>query len=1239
MPLIQIRPEDIYALRNGTGRPFTDHMDSLLRSAAAVVGITSEHISDNPRTNVGDGGVDTEITVGAAVTPDPWDRFGVPTAWQYKATEIGNLNDASIREEIAKPSKTYIRELIQKGYGYRMCIAHDGTAERKAEIKTVLDEEIAKVNPTAPKAIVLFASDIVAWTNAFPPLAATMLGTELSGFKLFDTWRVNETGKTPTFVPTAQSSQIRNRVREYLDWNKKPTASKLTISGPTGVGKTRAVFEAVAETPDARGLVFYIDDEDNAMQLAQNLANHRDTYAVVVADECDELVAFRIGRTLQGFENRVRLITIDNTLTLTDQTELRLAPLPNDTVQEVLKQNFPEVEASRRFQYSQIAGGFLPFAISLCQNDALIQEQGHYGQPLRDVQSYLGALFGHGGVLEAQDHDALNLIALVERCGVVGNVSGELEQLCKLASLDASDVANRLNRMQKSIGLVGRAGRYFFVTPAPIAAVCFQAAWDRWAEPDTKRFLDAFPRALSQGLLTRVSRASTEVGKVVIAYFRDWLVSRGAGLFLSESDTEQLFLLVKSEPDRMLNRLRDLVMEATPEQLAPGYERGRRRLLTELTEIARFPQWFALAEQMLFRLATHESEPDLGNNATKLWTALYGINGAAVATPFPERLRVLQLRISDKETRTRELCVAALDEAMEDSAVHFVSQVGFGRRIPPPTWHPKTWEEYFGYFKECLSLLRMLSGDGNKNVREKAISAYVEGIRHALFRNILEPAKEGAGDVPEAIRPVLRARLRELVLLHENGHTKNDGVDQAKKMAFIRQWIEELPPSCLHDQLVEDVGTTTWSHHMEEDSWSKRLDGFAERLLNDEDAFDRELPWINSPAATSAADLGIRIGRGDKSLSFLEQIAISCFDTGRPDFLRGYFVGVSEHFAMTREENLKTCCNAVLDELWKKNAVLAFDAMLPSGDFLNSFNRAIEAVRANHLSAATLRSFAAWNGLRHTTANEARVASEVLLAVSRGGDKQAAATGIDFIHLALLREQASDSLEFLVKMFDDARLDTVFGLLEQSLENTNNFSHWFQALFQLALPSDTERAVRLAISMLATGSYEASEAAGGLMHSLAEIDAALTMKELGEALLNGRGSINFAFRKISVAAIPDDIVIAWLRDHSLEGARALARHVVRPSIGSNGPEINAVTSYLMENFGDDERVFTSFVAGMHSGGAFTGLISDWMQRAVLIAEQFTNNPIPSIRKWARNEVEYGSKQVEEFKEREEEEGF
>jgi hypothetical protein len=89
---------------------------------------------------------------------------------------------------------------------------------------------------------------------------------------------------------------------------------------------------------------------------------------------------------------------------------------------------------------------------------------------------------GGDGPFEQADFEAPRVISLVERCGVIGNVFPELEQLCALVKVDPKDVRERLYRMQKTNGLVARAGRYFYVTPTPIAMVCFQAAWSKWAE-------------------------------------------------------------------------------------------------------------------------------------------------------------------------------------------------------------------------------------------------------------------------------------------------------------------------------------------------------------------------------------------------------------------------------------------------------------------------------------------------------------------------------------------------------------------------------------------------------------------------------------------------------------------------------------------------------------------------------------------------------------------------------------
>jgi hypothetical protein len=81
--------------------------------------------------------------------------------------------------------------------------------------------------------------------------------------------------------------------------------------------------------------------------------------------------------------------------------------------------------------------------------------------------------------------------------------------------------------------------------------------------------------------------------------------------------------------------------------LASGYKTGRRWLLTDLDQIASFPLWFDAAEEMLLRLSLNDPEPELGNNATSIWSGLYPII-APVATPFSDRFEILKRRVASE---------------------------------------------------------------------------------------------------------------------------------------------------------------------------------------------------------------------------------------------------------------------------------------------------------------------------------------------------------------------------------------------------------------------------------------------------------------------------------------------------------------------------------------------------------------------------------------------------------------
>src|SRR6266567_1252574 len=291
--MIRIAAEHIYVLRDSTGKSFTDLLDHLIRCSAWTLGIPPSGVLDNPHTNHPDGGVDTQVTVGA---PDPLGYFSGPSTWQYKAVALKDFTDSKVKAEISADSKDYVRGLLQEGYAYRMCIADDGPAERKTEIKALLDVEIAKVNPTAPQSIVLFASEVVAWVNTFPAVAAEILASSMKDFFHFATWQNRERAVTKTFVATPESAVIFENVRGHLNWKGKVTTARLTISGDAGVGKSRTVFEAIAALPEVAPLVLYTDDEDKALEIARAMANHQDLYAVIVADECLDATAFQLAK-------------------------------------------------------------------------------------------------------------------------------------------------------------------------------------------------------------------------------------------------------------------------------------------------------------------------------------------------------------------------------------------------------------------------------------------------------------------------------------------------------------------------------------------------------------------------------------------------------------------------------------------------------------------------------------------------------------------------------------------------------------------------------------------------------------------------------------------------------------------------------------------------------------------------------------------------------------------------------
>lgn len=348
-----IKADHFRLFLDGTGKPFTDFMDAILRAAAAKLSISPADVHTNLRTNLPDGGIDTQIDSGS-----DHDRSGyltTATLWQFKARRFADITTASVREDIHGSSKQDARDLITKGYAYRWCICEDAAPADKRGLQDELDKCVKELNSSAPPSLILLPSDLSAWANQYPSIVSRYVGSPVTKFRWHKTWRPSAVGETPIFVPTEHYPDWAARVERHLDWSRKPSDVALTLYGNAGVGKTRAVFEILDRNVNQRELVLYTNDEQAAIEIATALTNDGEQNAILVADECLSRARFQLSEILRGSDHRVRLVTIDNALerTRTLEPELHVRRATEQETLKVLEANFDSVPLDRRIRYTR----------------------------------------------------------------------------------------------------------------------------------------------------------------------------------------------------------------------------------------------------------------------------------------------------------------------------------------------------------------------------------------------------------------------------------------------------------------------------------------------------------------------------------------------------------------------------------------------------------------------------------------------------------------------------------------------------------------------------------------------------------------------------------------------------------------------------------------------------------------------------------------------------------------------
>lgn len=1214
---------DLPSLRGGGGEPFTEFVDSLLRTHCFAIGIPDTSIATTLRVNVRDGGVDTTIDRGDMA--DTTERLCCPSAWQYKAVSTSEVSVASVVREIQKP---HVTKLVSQGYGYRLCVCDELTAQKKSDLEAALNKAAREISPAAQQCFVLSGSDIAAWANRYPGFVGVRFNRPATIARHWEAWRTTERAVTRSYILPTGWEERQKAIQRHVDFTLSPNGPVLSVQGLAGVGKTRLVFEAISQVRGAAELVVVTNDEKSSSDVARWLANSADLSAILVADECPIKGRFDLDGLLRGNEKRIRAIAIDNTgePPIHGAAGIWLESADRDTTERILGANFASVPVERRRAYADMSGGYVRLAADLCRSDTQMTLVGGLGPVLSSVDDYYRKRIGD----DAQK--VVEAIALVQRIGYSDDVEEQLLRLAELTGIDAKDAIETAHRLKDAPGFIAITGRYLYVTPQIIAEVAFRRAWKRWALLQPSKFLNRIPELLLPAFQLRVrGLADTEVRSTVSAHFRRRIADFVPSDLADHKRVEQFLGLLDTDPNTYLPQLTSLIAQANAEELAAinegtyGSKGARRNLVWAAENLARFPEYFDNAELILRRLALVETEPGIGNNATGIWRQLFRVYLSGTSVPFLQRFEIFKRTALSDAGNESELALGGLKDVIDIKVTRMGGPSVVAGRIPPADWRPTTLQErgeclsaVLEFVEQLLTKSERLAEAGWKylGIHLRMLLAWyqLQRLQGIINRNPLPPGLLG---------PWLE-EIDNFLQYDCTDHVSEEYRDQ------VVAWRNLLLPTDFPELLRVIIGKDYWHHSMRETMWNAESEvvPLVAVVIKNPKLLEDNLDYLVSPEARSAAMFGVVLGRQDVGAKYLDLIVNRSRQAQSGVLLRGYISGLLE-----TDPQKAALVNEVIDKLESDDPQIAVEMITSVIDVTDAVRRLLRMISAGRIPAAYVQ-YLHYGGVVR------KASSTIFAALLRTLVPQDSPAE----HLKYAVDLIGDRLNTAESLAqeDSATIAMIKEILERSAAIEDGAGHWWRHSVNMLAPLDPDWAASTAAAAVAGEDFDKRNGGRAVLSSIAANHPEKVMNVVGAALLNPKQKwlwLLGAHRPI-FESLPADTVLNWLDSAGMQGARMIARHLPSPTLDPSGAcRVPDLTARVLDRFGEDEQVLEEFVAGRHHLETIIGPWSSNFEAHRRVANAFLNHPLAPIRRWAQIEVASSEKLANEWRKQEEDEAF
>jgi hypothetical protein len=884
----------------------------LLWAEAAFAGVSQALISVPTCINTSDGGLDARIEWAEPKREDIIPNGS--SGFQIKAKdlrpeeckrEIQHYSDPNslgpMVEWLMRRNGTYVLVLYAK--------ISDLLLERR---KDALRAEFSRLGYHNAKVRIYTSTHLVGFANRFPSVALSLKPDFQSALD-YESWGGNVDVREPKqFVADEKRSTIIMHLRKRLR-NRNGECPIDRILGLSGLGKTRLVFETLAE-PDLKNQAIYASSDAFCnSQLLHALQRDAELSAILVVDECSTQDHDFLVRQLASRGGRLALITLSADIEGASSRSglIVLDPLTHDCIEKILRNENPSLPRDTVDRITDFAEGYPKIATLLSENIDLSRGDSPEDLLMINDERLLNRMIA--GSLDSRLAEvseikrALKAFSIFTRVGWKGVLNEEAKWVARKFGFVSDDNWNRFVEIvkQQRERRILQGENFLYVTPFPLA-VHLMREWleERGDFLDLQQFFDGAP----QDLLERFHERIPYMGGVAagIQAIEKLLGDTGpfadGRLLKTESGAEFFLHLTEAAPEIALRRLNRAIGHWRKEDLL-DFTEGRQYIVWSLERIAVWSELFQDAARLLLSLGEAETEHTYSNNASGIFCEFFRFGpGPVASTEAPPEIRIpiLAEALGSESKERKLLALRACGEGL--SIGPYSRHVGpefQGGRAVANLWHPRTYGELFDAYREIWSLLLEQITSPDDEIRDNALEI------------ILDRA-EGLIQVTN-IAPLIIETFEKLAKLH--------WLDKRKLIGAIerinRYARKNVPPTILkrlrslRDQLVGTdfngllnryVGMDLFEDKIgeegeETEKLDKIFDDLAQQVVESPEKLKPHISWLVSADAENGYRFGYALGKADSNFSLLQPlIDIACKEEDSTAFfLGGYLRRVFEN--------------------------------------------------------------------------------------------------------------------------------------------------------------------------------------------------------------------------------------------------------------------------------------------------------------------------------------------------------